>query len=63
MWAAREGHVDAVRVLVELGANIEAADKVRDGCIVLGSAGTPHLPLFVIPLHAERQKCHAACQG
>ena len=35
MWAAREGHVDAVRVLVELGANIEAADKVRDGCRLL----------------------------
>jgi ankyrin repeat protein len=29
MWASESGHVEAVRVLIEKGALIEAADKVR----------------------------------
>jgi ankyrin repeat protein len=29
MWASANGHVDAMRVLIEKGALIEAADKVR----------------------------------
>ncbi len=28
MWAAREGHVKVVQFLVEVGANLESADKV-----------------------------------
>ena len=29
MWASQEGHVEAIQVLIEKGALIEAADKVR----------------------------------
>ena len=29
IWASRSGHVEAMRVLIEKGALIEAADKVR----------------------------------
>jgi hypothetical protein len=29
MYASASGHVEAVRVLIEKGANLEAADKVR----------------------------------
>ena len=29
MWASDNGHVEAVRVLIEKGALIEAANKVR----------------------------------
>ncbi len=29
IWASESGHVEAVRVLIEKGALIEAADKVR----------------------------------
>jgi ankyrin repeat protein len=29
MYASRDGHVDAMRVLIEKGALIEAADEVR----------------------------------
>ncbi len=29
MWASQNGHVEAVQVLIENGALIEAADKVR----------------------------------
>jgi hypothetical protein len=29
IWASKNGHVDAMRVLIEKGALIEAADEVR----------------------------------
>jgi hypothetical protein len=29
MWASEGGHADTVRVLVELGASVEAVDKVN----------------------------------
>jgi hypothetical protein len=29
MWTSQKGHVEAMRVLIEKGALIEAADKVR----------------------------------
>ncbi len=29
MWASEGGHADTVRVLVELGASLEAVDKVN----------------------------------
>ena len=29
LWASRNGHADTARVLVELGASVEAVDKVN----------------------------------
>jgi hypothetical protein len=48
MWASANGHVDAMRVLIEKGALIEAADKVR-----IHSHATTHArSLTLIHTHA-----------
>jgi ankyrin repeat protein len=39
IWASQSGHVEAMRVLIEKGALIEAADKVR----IHSQATTPHI--------------------
>lgn len=43
VWAARKGHVDCVRALLESGANVDAAGMVRASHLVKFKKRSVHL--------------------
>ena len=56
LWASCRGHAETVRVLVELGASLEAVDKVHihahalaDTCCIMAVSGIMRMAMIFFP--------------
>ncbi len=63
LWASEGGHADTVRVLVELGASLEAVDKVNmhahalaNTCCIKHVSGIMRITMIIMS-HAYGCKC------